>query len=119
MKRKNDGEMNFKRVCKCSKHDEWGQPPLIVLSNKKNYRANVVASMKEEKYLTSHANFLCIYCYDTFRNQIGDGKSFKNESIYISLSKPTHLHRAYVSMKICEYPPPGSKAGVFTPPKND
>ena len=79
MKRKNDGEMNFKRVCKCSKHDEWGQPPLIVLSNKKNYRANVVASMKQEKYLTSHANFLCIYCYDTFRNQIGDSKSFKNE----------------------------------------
>ena len=26
-------------------------------------------------------------------------------STYISSSKPTHLHRAYVSMKICEYPP--------------
>ena len=25
-------------------------------------------------------------------------------SIYISLPKPIHLHRAYVSMKICEYP---------------
>ena len=26
-------------------------------------------------------------------------------SIYISLSKPSHLHRAYESMKISEYPP--------------
>ena len=35
-------------------------------------------------------------------------------SIYISLSKAIHLHRAYVSMKICWYPPPGEGWNLFS-----
>ena len=46
-------------------------------------------------------------------------------STYISLSKPTHLHRSYVSMKICKYPPPSgvkfllleSPRGKVVPPE--